>query len=573
MRRLVELGTVAATGERFTADLDLLLSSNLLVQANSGGGKSWLLRRAIEQVFGRVPQLIIDPEGEFSTLRGKFDVVLVGREGDTPADVRSAQLLAHKLLELGVSAVVDLFEVSPLVRPLWVSTFLQALVDAPKRLWRELLVYVDEAHVLAPEPGHGALDSEAHRRCRGSLIELASRGRKRGYGLVAATQRLGKLSKDFAAELKNVMVGQTFIDIDRERAAGSLGVAKVDRRDFDRRVKNLSPGQFFAMGRALVLEPTLVQVGNVQTEHPEAGRRQSAPPPPTDKIRHLLPQLADLPREAEQEVVTAKELRDEVAALKAELARKPVPEVVEKRVEVPTVPDEVVRKLDDARAKLENLVRIVTESSTTTASLHDSLVSLGDVARLYNQVRLPSKASPPTRPSPSPPARPIHYLKVRGEEPAGSELKLSRCARALLRVLAQRRVASASRLGPLAGYSRRSSGFANALSELRTAGLATGDRHLLQVTPGGLAAAGDVEAPPTGSALLEYWEKRLGKCEASLLRVVYARGKVTRAQLSMDSSYSATSSGFTNGLSVLRVLGLVRGPKGGDVEIEDVFKE
>jgi len=218
VRRLVELGTVAATGERFTADLDLLLSSNLLVQANSGGGKSWLLRRAIEQVFGRVPQLIIDPEGEFSTLRGKFDVVLVGKEGDTPADVRSAQLLAHKLLELGVSAVVDLFEVSPLVRPLWVSTFLQALVDAPKRLWRELLVYVDEAHVLAPEPGHGALDSEAHRRCRGSLIELASRGRKRGYGLVAATQRLGKLSKDFAAELKNVLVGQTFMGGDLEIA-------------------------------------------------------------------------------------------------------------------------------------------------------------------------------------------------------------------------------------------------------------------------------------------------------------------------------------------------------------------
>ena len=88
MRRLVELGVVAATGEVFTADLDLVLSSNLLVQANSGGGKSWLLRRMIEQVFGRVPQLIVDSEGEFSTLRSKFNVVLVGREGDTPADVQ-----------------------------------------------------------------------------------------------------------------------------------------------------------------------------------------------------------------------------------------------------------------------------------------------------------------------------------------------------------------------------------------------------------------------------------------------------------------------------------------------------
>ena len=150
---------------------------------------------------------------------------------------------------------------------------------------------------------------------------------------------------------------------------------------------------------------------------------------------------------------------------------------------------------------------------------------------------------------------------------------MSRCARTLLRVLAQRRAASAAQLGPLAGYSRRSSGFANALSELRVARLAEGDRRLLQVTPGGLAAAGDVEPLPTGSALLGYWEKRLGRCEAALLRVIYVSGSVSRERLALDSGYSATSSGFANGLSTLRVLGLVRGPKGGDLEIANVFKE
>ena len=387
MKRNVDLGTFSTTGKPFMANLDLVLSSNLLVQANSGGGKSWLLRRTIEQTFGRVPQIIIDPEGEFSTLRGKFDIILVGKEGDTPADVRSAQLLAHRLLELGVSAVIDLFEMSPTARPLWVATFIQALVDAPKRLWRELLVYVDEAHMLAPEPGHGAVDSEAHRRCRGALIEIASRGRKRGYGLVAATQRLGKLSKDFAAELKNVLIGQTFIDIDRERAAGSLGIGKADKRDFDHNVKNLPPGQFFAMGRALVLEPTLVQIGEVQTEHPQAGRRQSAPPPPTDKIRHLLPQLADLPKEAEQKLATEKELRDEVARLTRELAKSigKLPEVVAgKAVEVPFVPPEwrksVIssqKAIDAATAELPALsMRIVNAINAVLPSLEAAHVEL-----------------------------------------------------------------------------------------------------------------------------------------------------------------------------------------------------
>lgn len=222
MSRLVELGQFVDSGKLFKADLDIILRSNALVQANSGGGKSWLLRRMIEQSFRRVPQIILDPEGEFSTLREKFDFVLVGKGGDTPADMRSAALLAHRLLELGASAIIDLFEMSKSLRPLWCATFVQALVDAPKKLWRELLLYVDEAHELAPEPGHGVTESRDEKLCRHALTDFAAKGRKRGYGVVAATQRLGKLSKDFAAELKNALVGQTWIDIDRERDRKSV---------------------------------------------------------------------------------------------------------------------------------------------------------------------------------------------------------------------------------------------------------------------------------------------------------------------------------------------------------------
>src|SRR5438552_17261252 len=49
-------------------DLPTLLDTRLLVQANSGGGKSWLLRRLLEQSQGKVQQIVIDLEGEFATL-------------------------------------------------------------------------------------------------------------------------------------------------------------------------------------------------------------------------------------------------------------------------------------------------------------------------------------------------------------------------------------------------------------------------------------------------------------------------------------------------------------------------
>jgi hypothetical protein len=113
-------------------DLPTLLRTRLLVTANSGGGKSWLLRRIAEQLFGKVQVILIDPEGEFPSLREEYGYVLVGKGGETPADIRSAPLVAHKLLELKASAVCDLFELKSKDRHRWVRLFLEALIDAPK---------------------------------------------------------------------------------------------------------------------------------------------------------------------------------------------------------------------------------------------------------------------------------------------------------------------------------------------------------------------------------------------------------------------------------------------------------
>ena len=560
MKRLVELGKFT-TGKPFTANLDLVLSSNLLVQANSGGGKSWLLRRMIEQTFGRVPQIIIDPEGEFSTLRGKFDIILVGKEGDTPADVRSASMLAHRLLELGVSAVIDLFEMSPTARPLWVATFIQALVDAPKRLWRELLVYVDEAHMLAPEPGHGAVDSEAHRRCRGALIEMASRGRKRGYGLVAATQRLGKLSKDFAAELKNVLIGQTFIDIDRERALGSLGIAKADKGEFFHTVKNLPPGHFYAMGRALVLEPTPVQIGEVQTEHPQAGRRQSAPPPPTDKIRHLLPQLADLPKEAEQKIATEKELRARIAELERVVAAKPAatPGQPEK-IEVPVVPPEW---LDAVKRVLANLAHSKDEMQSVLArEMGDATALIGEMVHLaarykptgshstqaprQMQVRTPVPTSRPLRPA---------IASKDGEVPTGG-------LRRMLIALAQRpKGLTNAQIGVRAGLSSKSGTFATYMGRARTQGWISDNGTTRTITDTGLDALGSFDPLPEGSELAAYWIAELGGGASRMLQALVEAypQSLTNAEIGDCAGISSASGTFATYMGKLRSLELVTG--------------
>jgi DNA helicase HerA-like ATPase len=141
-------------------------------------------------------------------------------------------------VELGASAVLDLYELplpSARVRPL----FLTELMALPRSLWRPIIVVIDEAHKFAPERGSGESQSTE------AVIALCTQGRKRGFCLVLATQRISKLHKDAAAELLNKMIGRTGLDVDVKRAGDELGFDKDERRRSSRSslaVLRLRPG-------------------------------------------------------------------------------------------------------------------------------------------------------------------------------------------------------------------------------------------------------------------------------------------------------------------------------------------
>jgi hypothetical protein len=347
-----------------------LLRTHLLIWASTGGGKSWLIRRLAEQLFGKVPVIIVDREGEYPSLREKFGYVLVGPGGETPADVRSAKLVAETLLKIRASAVCDLYELSHESRAEWVKQFVGALLDAPKKLWGPTVIIIDEAHLFCPEKGQG--ESVAY----GVVADLAGQGRKRGFGVVLATQRLSKLSKNATGEMYNQAAGPTARQADRDRAAYEMGISgKSDIKEFSDALRTLDPGNFFFQGRAISMDRILVKVGAIQTTHPEAGvfRRSAKNPPLPQKVKALLPKLADLPKEAEEKAQTESRLRSEIRTLKAQLRSqlKSAPVVIPVRQAVERADiDRAVREAEkEFRGHIQNLDSALRKQTQSLAQI------------------------------------------------------------------------------------------------------------------------------------------------------------------------------------------------------------
>lgn len=375
-------------GHDFKANLDTLIDTRTIMSASSGGGKSHGVRKIVEETHGQRQIIILDPEGEFETLREKFPFVLAGKGGDISADTRHASLLARKTVELGMDLIVDLYELIPRERVLFVRRFLEGLDQMPKNLYAPRLIVVDEAHIFAPE--NGSVESS------NAMAALVSRGRKRGLGSILCTQRISKLSKDVVAECRNKLMGLQNLDIDRKRSADELGFSEKSQV---LALRDLEAGYFYAVGPAFSKGVNLVRFGEVRTRHPKAGASvKSRPAAPSAKIKATLDKLAELPKEAEKEAQDIATLTSKVMALEAQLRIKPAPASVIP-IQGPTAPTqkqlkawaEEGRKLGRREGKLalKKALAAVKEEATLIWSKATHTLN----AELSKELSLPSAPS------------------------------------------------------------------------------------------------------------------------------------------------------------------------------------
>lgn len=253
---MIEIGT-DSHGTPVKIDIEELLATRLLVQGNSGSGKSHLLRRLLEESAGIVQQVVIDPEGDFVSLAEAFGHVVI--DGAAYAGTEIARLAARiRQHRASVVLALDGLELEAQMR--CAAHFIAALFDAPREQWYPALVVVDEAQMFAPAAA-GDVTDEVRRLSLAAMTNLMCRGRKRGLAGIIATQRLAKLAKNVAAEASNFLMGRTFLDIDMQRAADLLG---MERRQAEM-IRDLERGRFLGLGPAISRRPVPVKIGAVKT--------------------------------------------------------------------------------------------------------------------------------------------------------------------------------------------------------------------------------------------------------------------------------------------------------------------
>lgn len=265
------LGQAEIGAAQVTLDIARLLDGRLLVQGASGSGKSWTLRRILERTAGLIQQIIIDPEGEFRSLTEAVDLTVVEAHR---LDIAALATIAGRVRRHRLSVLVDLSDMDREGQMQAVAAFLAGLIEAPQGDWHPALVVIDEAHLFAPFGDQSSAATSVRKASIARVVDLMSRGRKRGLCGILATQRLARLSKSVTSEALNYLVGLNTLDLDIRRAAETIGWDA--RRAFDR-LPMLGAGEFVAVGPAFSQSPCGLKVGPVETRHTGARPDLSAP--------------------------------------------------------------------------------------------------------------------------------------------------------------------------------------------------------------------------------------------------------------------------------------------------------
>ena len=273
----------SAGGRDVAIDAQELVTGRTCLIAQSGAGKSWAIAVLCERLCAAgVGFCIVDTEGEYFSLKDRYPIQWVGRDDRCDHDIQKLDLR-----EFFTRAVVNgtpvIFDVSEAEMREKVTGLAEALYEIESLLKIPYLLILEEADKFIPQS----------RDSLKKIEEISRRGRKRGLGLLVATQRPALVNKNVLSQCNNQMMGKLSIENDLK----AVDLFFSSREEVESLV-SLEPGEFFIMGRFL-RERTRMRFGRRETTHRGVtpSLQPHAPEPREGTARAVAPAQSPAPQE------------------------------------------------------------------------------------------------------------------------------------------------------------------------------------------------------------------------------------------------------------------------------------
>jgi uncharacterized protein len=541
---------------------------------NRGGGKSngaALLAEALLDTGVQV--IVLDYVGIWFSLRLEADgkapshfqiPVIGGPHGDIGLSPTAGAMVAEALAERHSSAVLDLSAFSKQERMRFATDFPEAFFRAKKKHPGPVQIVLEESQRFCPQR---VQPDQA--RMLGAWEEIAEVGRNYGIGLHLVSQRPQKIAKD-VLNLADTVFGYRTMGVLERKAIGEWVQEKgaEGRADVHNDLPTLDRGQ------AIVWSPSRQIFGKYQIRKKSTYDAGATPTHARADVTTSPFDLGALEKAMGRAADEAKandpaRLRAEIAQLKKQLAQRPGGEVVEKTVQVPTIPREWREQVDRARLRARALEK---QAGHLLAEAHD----LGEVfAELDKAAKIPGALAAAPGVTGARLARPTAQAPTR--EPfthEGSAMVGNSGLRRMLIALAQRpNGLTNAQLGVRAGVSSKSGTFSTYLGRARAQGWVADEGQIRRITKAGIDALGTFDLLPEGSELAKYWIQELGGGASRMLRALVDEypNPMTNAELGESAGISYVSGTFSTYLGRLRSLELVTG-RGGELRAsEELF--
>lgn len=581
-----------------------VVTQTIAVLAKRRAGKSYAMRRLVEQLFGAGQQVVlVDPKGDQWGIRSAADgkspglpiVILGGERADVPLEASSGEVVAKLVVEERVSVLLDL----SLFRKHEVATFMTGFLENLYRLKaREiyrtpLMLVIDEADAIAPQkPQRG------EERMLGAAEDIVRRGGQRGLGCVLVTQRSAVLNKNVLTQSQILLALRTIAP--QDLAAMNAWIDVHGTEEQKRTLMASLPS--LPVGDAWIWSPGWPTVDGIfKRVHvlpidtfdsgatPRPGEKRTEPKTVADvDLDALKRQMsatiekakADDPKELRRQLAEKdRQLRELKLANERHAAIKPAPAAAPeiRTAEVPMFrSDEFVRFEEASARALEAASELREAHSAVARNLDDARQLQATAARMLSAKLAPSQGLRPVQTSAKTASRPAprHVAPPAGGSITGPMQRILDGLAELeaLGLATPPRIQAAL----FAGYSHvNSTGFVKALGALRVGGWVDyGAGGVVVLTDAGRAAATFAGDPSTLAERQERIRAMLKPVEQRVLGplVTAYPDALPREELAVASGYGhVNSTGFVKAVGRLRTLGLIDYPDRGRIVATDVL--